>query len=139
MICESNSKAKKSLRWRVGIATCAYVPLLLGASEWVKHHPPTGLALFLMAALPALPVIAIFAAVGMYFKEEQDEYQRSVLIGCMLWGTGALLTVLIFASFLKIFGWKGHMPPFLGFWVFFVFMMAAKITYRVRNRVTGDE
>jgi hypothetical protein len=139
MFCESNSKAKKSLRWRVGISMCAYVPLLLCAGEWVKHHPPTGLALFLLAALPALPVIAMFAAVGVYFKEEQDEYERNVLIGCMLWGTGALLTVLIFSSFLKIFGWKGEMDSFVEMGVFWAFMVIARITYRVRNRVTGDE
>jgi hypothetical protein len=74
-----------------------------------------------------------------YFKEEQDEYERNVLIGCMLWGTGALLTVLIFSSFLKIFGWKGEMDSFVEMGVFWAFMVIARITYRVRNRVTGDE
>jgi hypothetical protein len=118
---------------------CFYVPAILGVAEWVKYHPASGGAAFGLAAIPALPVIALFVAVGLYLRDEADEYQRDMMIRCMLWGTGALLTTIVFLSFVRMFGWKGEVDPFMEFGVFWVFAAVAKVTYRVQNRVRGDE
>jgi len=139
MWCETNSKAKRRLQKRVAVAMCVYLPALFGVTFWVKHHPASGMEVFGLAAIPAAPVIALFVVVGLYLREERDDFQRDMMIRGMLWGTGALLTALVFLSFLKIFGWKGEGDPFLEFGVFWVFVAIAKVTYRVRNRVSGDE
>jgi hypothetical protein len=47
--------------------------------------------------------------------------------------------VTMFAGFLRIFGWKGQMPPFSEFWAFFVLMMIAKLTYRMANPLPADD
>jgi hypothetical protein len=139
MWCESNSKAQKRLQKRVAVAMGLYLPALLGVTFWVKHHPASGMEVFGLAAIPAAPVVALFVVVGLYLQEERDDFQRDIMIRGMLWGTGALLVTLLFLGFLKTFGWKGEVDPFIEFGVFWVFAAIARITYRVRNRVSGDE
>jgi hypothetical protein len=139
MWCEGNSKAQKRLRKRVAVAMCVYVPALLGVTYWVKHHPATGMTVFGLATIPAAPMIALFVVIGLYLQEERDDFQRDMMVRGMLWGTGALLTTIVFLSFLRLFGWKGEVDPLAEFCVFWVFVAIAKVTYRVRNRVSSDE
>jgi hypothetical protein len=139
MWCESRSKARKILQKRVWIAICFYVPAVLGVALWVRHHPATGGVAFGLAAIPALPVIALFVAMGLYLRDESDGFQRDMMIRCMLWGTGALLTTMMFLGFAKMFGWRGDVDQFTEFMVFGVFAAVAKLTYRVQNRVGDDE
>ncbi len=93
---------------------------------------------WVLALLPVLPIVGVITLMGRYLRDETDEYKRDVTIRCLLWGTAGAVSVSLLDGFLWIFGWKGHLPPFLGFWVFFVFMMVAKLTYKVRNRVPED-
>ncbi len=90
---------------------------------------------WLLAALPVLPIGGVIAVMGRYLRDETDEYKRDVMIRCLLWGAAGAVSVSLLGGFLWIFGWKGHLPPFLGFWVFFVCMTVAKVTYKVANRV----
>jgi hypothetical protein len=94
--------------------------------------------MWLLAVLPVLPIVGVIAVMGKYLRLETDEFKREVLVRCLLWGCAGAVSVSLMGGFLWIFGWKGHMPPFLGFWVFFAFTMAAKLTYRVKNRVPDD-
>lgn len=139
MLCESKSKARKTLQRRVGIAISFYVPAFLAAAVWVNHHPATGRVALWLAAIPALPMIAMFVATGLYLRDESDGFQRDMIIRCMLWGTGALLTTMIFLCFAKMFGWRGDVDPRAEFMVFLVFAAVAKLTHRVQNRVGNDE
>jgi hypothetical protein len=103
-----------------------------GAHLWLHL---AGVWVWVLATLPVLPMLGVIAVMGRYLRDETDEYKRDVMIRCLLWGAAGAVSVSLLGGFLGIFGWKGHMPPFLGFWVFFVFMMAAKLTYYVTNRV----
>jgi hypothetical protein len=106
-----------------------------GVHLWVH---PVGMWIWVLAVLPVLPITGVIAVMGRYLRDETDEYKRDVTIRCLLWGTAGVVSVSLLDGFLWIFGWRGHMPPFLGFWVFFVFMMAAKLSYKVQDRVRDD-
>ena len=107
-----------------------------GIHMWLQ---PTGAWIWVLAILPVLPIAGVIAVMGRYLRDETDEYKRDMTIRCVLWGTAGAVSVSLLEGFLWIFGWKGHMPPFLGFWGFFVFMMAAKLSYKLKDQVPAEE
>src|SRR5665213_1258331 len=104
----------------------------------MKLHP-TGVALWALAVLPVIPIVGVIVLFGRYLRDERDEFKRDVVARCLLWGTAGCLATDLVADYLRIYGWKGDLPPFTSFWVFFVFMMAAKLSYRAKNRVPAEE
>ena len=59
---------------------------------------------YLVAILPALPIIGIFGAIGRYLVEEQDEYVRMLMVRQTLWASGFTLSVATIWGFLDNFG-----------------------------------
>lgn len=104
----------------------------------VRFHPH-GWALAVLALLPVLPVLGMFVAFGRYLRDERDEYTRELTIRFLLWGTAGCLAAVMLDGFLRIYGWQGALPPFTGFWAFWIFMMAAKLGNRVANPMPADE
>jgi len=103
----------------------------------VRLHP-TGALLWILASLPVIPILIVIVLMGRYLRDESDEYKRDLAIRCLLWGTAGCIAVNFLSGLLAIYGWKGELPPFSAFWVFFVFVMAAKLSYRVKNRPAED-
>jgi hypothetical protein len=100
---------------------------------------PSGPLLWVLASLPVIPILIVIALMGRYLHDERDEYKRDLTVRCLLWGTAGCVACNMIAGFLTIYGWKGALPPFSGFWAFFIFMLAAKLSYRAANRVPADE
>jgi hypothetical protein len=100
---------------------------------------PAGVGLWILASLPVLPILAVLVLMGRYLRDERDEFKRDMVVRCLLWGMTGYFAVNMLADYLHIYGWKGMFPPFTGFWVFFVFMFAAKMSYRARNRAPVEE
>ena len=67
------SAAWKRYNWRVIWFSLLYGAFLLPAVYGFKHHLISGPAAWVVAILPAIPIIAIFASMGRYLVEEQDE------------------------------------------------------------------
>src|SRR5580692_5793498 len=62
--------------------------LLLSADEaYMRAHPPVAL-MYLLAILPAIPVIGVIAVVGRYLARESDEFVRMMVVQALLWGLG---------------------------------------------------
>jgi hypothetical protein len=104
----------------------------------MKLHA-TGLSLWALAVLPVIPMVGVIVVFGRYLRDERDEFKRDVVVRCLLWGTAGCVAVDLLSGFLRIYGWTGEFPPFTSFSVFFVFMIAAKLSYRAKNRVPVDE
>jgi hypothetical protein len=119
--------------------TASYFMVFFGSFYLDTRMHPVGGELWALASLPVLPIVGVIVLFGRYLRDERDEYKRELTMRFLLWGTAGCLAVNMFAGFLSIYGWKGRFPPFSGFWAFFVFMLAAKLTYRVKNRVPADE
>ena len=77
--------AWRRYNWRVAWLSLVYVGLLLGAVYGFKHELVPGALRYLVAVLPALPVVGIFIAIGRYLLEEQDEYVRMLMVRQTLW------------------------------------------------------
>jgi hypothetical protein len=95
----------------------------------VRHHHPVGAELYALAAVPTLPILAVLVVVGLYLKEEQDEFQRMVVVRSLLGAIAGLLAMSAFVDFLRSYNVLGALPPFTDFvvfWVLFGLMQAAQ-------------
>jgi len=78
-----------------------YVLAIAGVSWMFAHRHPQGATVYLLALLPALPIFACIAILGIYLSEEKDEFVRTVLVKSSLWATGVVLAFATFWGFLK--------------------------------------
>ena len=72
----------------------------------------TGGLAYVVAVLPALPIIGIFAAIGRYLVEEQDEYVRMLMVRQTLWASGFALSLATIWGFLENFDLVGHIDAY---------------------------
>ena len=110
----TRTQAWRRYNWRVIWLSLAYATFLIGAVYGFKHELiPAGLK-YLVAVLPALPVIVIFAAMGRYLVEEKDEYVRMLMVRQTLWASGFALSAATVWGFLQNFDLLG---PVDGYWI----------------------
>lgn len=100
--------AWKRYNWRVIWLSLAYAALLLPAVYGFKHGLIPDALKYVVAILPALPIIGIFVAIGRYLVEEQDEYVRMLMVRQTLWASGFALSVATIWGFLENFDLVGH-------------------------------
>ena len=104
--------AQRRYNRRVLWLSAVYAVFLFGAVYAFKHHLLSGPAAYVAAILPALPIIGIFAAIGLYLAEEQDEYVRMLMVRQTLWASGFALSLATIWGFLESFGLVGHVESF---------------------------
>jgi hypothetical protein len=139
MFGEYKSKAGRRYIWTVSMDMVSYVLILFGVSAYVHRHHPVDWQLFVLAALPSIPIIGVLIAVGVYLRGEKDEYQRDMMVKCILWGTAGVLSLSTFTGFLHSFGWIGSISPFAEFVLFWVLVAVAKVFYRIVDRPRQDD
>jgi len=128
------SAAAKRYRLRFMIAMTVYALALIGAIEaWLVLHPEGPLA-YLLAVLPAIPLIGAIVVMGLYLKEETDEFERAVQAEAALWATGGLLAIASIWGFLEMFNLAPHVETWAAFPVWAVFLGPAQILARRRYR-----
>lgn len=106
--CSLNA-AQRRYQLRIGVAMGLYIVLIA-----VEHRLFDAVApgvRYLLAALPALPVMACFAIMGRYLVEERDEYVRMQTATQSLWATGITLSGATLWGFLEDAGLP-HVPMF---------------------------
>ncbi len=104
--------AWKRYNWRVVWLSLAYAALLFAAVYAFNHHLLSGGVAYVVAALPALPIIGIFFAIGRYLVEERDEYVRMLMVRQTLWASGFALSAATVWGFLENFGLVGHIDAY---------------------------
>jgi RsiW-degrading membrane proteinase PrsW (M82 family) len=124
---------------RGALVFAIYALSILGVSVFLRNHHPAGAELYGLALLPTLSIVLMMVSIARYLREEHDGFHRDMLVRCLLWGTGAVLVTAVFTGFLRSLGWKGQLPPFTELFVFVGFMAAAKLAYKLQNRVLKDE
>ena len=105
--------AWKRYNWRVirlSLALCGVPPAR--AVYGFKHQLLSGVVAYIVAVLPALPIIGIFFAMGRYLVEEQDEYVRMLMVRQTLWASGFALSVATIWGFLESFDVVGHIDAY---------------------------
>src|SRR5690242_4708590 len=110
----ARSSAWLRYNWRVVWLSLIYAAFLIAAVYGFKHAMIPAALKYVVAVLPALPIIGIFAAMGRYLVEEQDEYVRMLMVRQTLWASAFTLSCATIWGFLDNFGLVGHAD---GYWV----------------------
>ena len=132
MQCYPATKAGRPYVYRLA-PTMALYCVFLFITQWTFHHlHPTGLVVYLLAILPALPLVATLAIVGLYIAEESDEFERSIIVQSMLWGLGGALSVSTIWGFLEDFANAPHISTFYVYVFFWIFMGISQPFIRMR-------
>jgi hypothetical protein len=134
MICLPKSPAIKRYTSRFTVAMVVYVVLILLVAWTFKSYHPKGLSAYVLAVLPALPIIAMLVVVGLYLAEEKDEFIRNLQVQSMLWGIGGTLAVTTVWGFLEDFVHVPHMDLFLAFPIFWFIVGVSTPIIRRRYR-----
>lgn len=134
MICALFSRATRRYLFRLAPTMMVYV-LFVFLSKWsFQHLHPTGLIVYLLAILPALPMIGSLAVVGLYVVEESDEFERFILVQSLLWGLGGALAVSTVWGALEEFAQAPHRSAFYSYFFFWIFMAISGVFIRLRYR-----
>ena len=130
------SAAAKRYRRRFMIAMGLYVLTLTGAIEAYRLAllQAGGALAYGLAILPALPLMGAIAAMGLYLKEETDEFERAIQAESALWATGGLLAIATVWGFLEMFGLVPHVESWVAFPAWAVFLAPAQVITRRRYR-----
>lgn len=92
-----------------------YVAAVAGVSWAFDALSPAGPLAWALAIAPALPILAVIAIMGLYLKEEGDEFVRNVLVEAMLWGIGVTLAAMTVWGFLEVYADAPKLPSFMAF------------------------
>jgi hypothetical protein len=106
------SYAAKRYSKAIIVLSLAYVVLLIGAILAFKRDLVAPPATYLVAVLPALPIIGMFAAIGRFLVEERDEYQRMLLVRQSLVASGFALAIATVWGFLESFDLAPHVDAY---------------------------
>ncbi|VAV95558.1 hypothetical protein MNBD_ALPHA04-530 [hydrothermal vent metagenome] len=120
---------------RVAALMVTYVILLAVAVGFVDTGRVTGLPAYILAVLPALPIIGMFWAIGKFLIEMEDEYLRMLQVRQMIVATCFALAVATVWGFLEEF----ELVPFVpAYWVTILWFFGLGIGQVVNKITTGD-
>lgn len=134
MRCIPQNAAQRRYLYRFLPAMVLYALCLIAAQYAFRYLHPTGATVYLIAALPAVPLLAVIAIVGLYLTEEPDEFERTVMVQSMLWAIGGTLGFTTIWGFLEIFAGITHFSPFLDFPLFWFIVGVVTPIIRWRYR-----
>ena len=134
MFCTPNTPATRRYLYCFLITMAFYVVFLFGAVWIFPRYHPTGVLAYLLAILPALPIIGSIVVVGLYLAEEKDEFQRAILTQSMIWGIGVTLSLTTAWGFLEVFKLVPHIELYLIFPAYCAISGAASGILKARYR-----
>jgi hypothetical protein len=129
----SNHRSPAMRRYilRLAVATAAYLVTLAIAVRFVGVV--AGPLAYLLALLPGVSVAGMFWAIGRLLTEEQDEYQRMLLVRQSLVATGFTLSVVTIWGFLENFDLVQHVDAFFIAVLWFFGLGIGAIANKVRS------
>ncbi len=112
-MCMTTTPAAKRYRGRMLIASSVYVATFLLAFAVNGRHAAPSLLAYAAAVLPGVGISGMFVSMGLYLREETDEFQRAVQVESSLWATGAVMMICAIWGFLEMF----RLAPHVDMWV----------------------
>lgn len=135
---QKNNPAQRRYLLRFMPLMVSYALILIGVSAAQRHGTIAGTTLGLMSVLPAIPLVGVIIVMGLYLREERDEFIRDRLIASMLGGTAILLSAATIWGFLENNGVVGHPPTFLAFPFWCGAMGISQCAMALRDRMAGS-
>ena len=114
------SSAMRRYTIRLAISMSAYLITLALAVNIFEKGNASGLFAWLLAILPGLSVAGVFWAIGRLLVEEQDEFQRMLLVRQSLIASAFALSISTVWGFLENFGMVEHIDAFYIVVVWFI-------------------
>lgn len=111
---ERRSAAAQRYARRIWPTMLSYVVLLTIAIRTLDSQAVGDAARYVIALLPAIPLVGLIALVAQAISTETDEFQRAIWGEAVLWGTGATMVATTVYGFLEVAG-APHVPLY---WVF---------------------
>jgi hypothetical protein len=112
VMSQMKNPAMRRYVMRIGIFTAAYLVTLTVAVRFVGQGQVDGPLAYLVALLPGLSVAGFFWAIGRLLIEQDDEYQKMLLVRQSLIATGFTLTIVTIWGFLENFKLVQHVDAF---------------------------
>jgi hypothetical protein len=131
---QCRSVAQQRYMRRMLIAQLAYVMSLVVAVAGYKLLPHGSPLMWAAAVLPAIPIIGWIGIMAFYFREETDEFERSVQTESALWATGGIMALATVWGFLEMFDLAPHIPAWAVFPAWAALIGPAQIFVRRRYR-----
>ncbi|HEY0438027.1 MAG TPA: hypothetical protein VGC92_15410 [Phenylobacterium sp.] len=111
---------------RLVVTMVVYFLVLLASTQLYRQGLAAGPLGYVLALLPAIPILGIFALYARYFREETDEFQRQMLMTSLIWSGAATLCEATVWGFLETFGKAPH-----------VWMWAVPVAFFAQLSITG--
>ena len=105
---------------RLLVVMTLYVVVLVPVTYVVRRDLVSGWVVYVLAVLPALPIIGVLYVILRLVVEMKDEYQRLLMVKQLFWATGLTLSITTIWGFLESYAAVERIPPFFmtGFWLF---------------------
>jgi hypothetical protein len=126
------SPAMRRYNRRIAVITIIYVAAIVAAVWAAKTYTPVGPLAWLIALVPALPVLAMVWAMMRLIGEEKDEYLRARIVEQSMIATGFMLAVVTVYGFLESFDLVPHIPAYGAFIVWCAGLGAAACWQKLR-------
>jgi hypothetical protein len=120
------------IRMWVAAGLCVLFALVT-ASVFISGHL-RGIPAYLVAILPALPIVGALAGTGAYLGEEKDEFQRNLFVQSLLGGIGGTLAATTVWGYLEDFAHVPHLRLILVYPLFWLFVCVSYGVVRLRYR-----
>lgn len=127
-LCRTGSPVQRRFVVRMWAAAGMCVLFAFVAAFAFRYGHLHGVPAYLVAVLPALPIIGALIWTGVYLDEEKDEFQRNLLIQSLLGGMGVTLSVTTAWGYLEDFTRVPHMNLV---YVYAIFWFSAALSYPV--------
>jgi len=120
MFCSIKSPALRRLTNRVWGSMVLSVLFAVVAAVGFRFGHLRGIPAYLVAVLPALPIMGAIVAFGVFLDEEKDEFQRNLLVQALLGGIGGTLAATTIWGNLEAFV---HIPQLQPIWIYPIFWL----------------
>ena len=129
----SSIKSPEQRRWvrSCWMSAALVVPLVFGAAVAFRLYHLHGVAAYVVAFLPTLPILWVLVELGRYLAVEKDEFQRNLLVQCMLGGIGGTLAVTTVWGYMEDFA---RAPRLDLVWVYPIFWLFVGLAWPVVYR-----
>jgi len=131
------SRALRVYLRRFAVAMVTYVLAVMAATRLSATEIGQGPAIWAIAVLPALPLLALFWIMARYLAEITDEYVRMLEVKKALIATGLTLAVTTVLGFLEIYADIPHVPIFFVPVIWFAGLGIGSLVNLVTERRAG--
>lgn len=133
------SMAARRYMKRFTLTMALYLVLLAASVAIGEAVAPSPWLLGLLAVLTGLPIIGIIVAMGLYLRDESDEFVRYRLVTAMLIALGILFSATSILGLLQYEGIVGELPVFLAFPIWCGLFGVVQGLLGLRDRVGPEE